>query len=133
MLATLVIQGLTLGPLVRLLKLDGEDGLHEEINQARAAMISTALQQLEGRSGETVDHWRYSLKARLRAVEADDDDILKQKHSLGLATIRQQRKLLEEMRRTGRVGADAFLIIQEELDFTEVSLSSETDRQIEEN
>ena len=132
-LATLVIQGLTLGPLVRLLKLDGEDGLREEINQARAAMISTALQQLDGRSGETVDHWRYSLTARLHAVESDDDSRLLDKHRLGLDTIRHQRKVLEEMRRTGRVGADAFLIIQEELDFTEVSLSSETDRQIEEN
>jgi monovalent cation/hydrogen antiporter len=29
-LATLVIQGLTLGPLVRLLKLDGDDGLGED-------------------------------------------------------------------------------------------------------
>lgn len=132
-LATLVIQGLTLGPLVRLLKLDGEDGLRAEIDQARAAMISTALQRLEGQSGEIVDHWRYSLSARLRAVESDDDSTLKDKHRLGLDTIRHQRKLLDDMRRTGRVGADAFLIIQEELDFTEVSLSSETDRQIEEN
>jgi len=132
-LATLVLQGLTLGPLVRLLKLDGEDGLRAEIDQARAALISTALQRLEGQSGEIVDHWRYSLSARLRAVESDDDSLLKDKHRLGLDTIRHQRKLLDDMRRTGRVGADAFLIIQEELDFTEVSLSSETDRQIEEN
>ncbi len=132
-LATLVIQGLTLGPLVRLLKLDGEDGLRAEINEARAALISTALQRLDGQSGETVEHWRYSLTVRLRAAESDDDSKLKDKHRLGLDTIRQQRKLLEEMRRTGRVGADAFLVIQEELDFTEVSLSSETDRQIEEN
>ena len=56
-----------------------------------------------------------------------------EKRRLGLDAIRHQRQVLEEMRRTGHVGADAFLIIQEELDFTEVTLSSEADRQIEES
>jgi CPA1 family monovalent cation:H+ antiporter len=132
-LATLVIQGLTLGPLVRLLKLEGEDGLRAEINEARATLASKALEQLEGQSGTVVDHWRYSLGARLRAVQAGDDSILKDKHRLGLEAIRHQREMLDEMRRTGRIGSDAFIVIQEELDFTEVSLSSEADRQIEEN
>jgi monovalent cation/hydrogen antiporter len=36
-LATLVIQGLTLLPLVRLLGLDGDDGLEEELEGTRAA------------------------------------------------------------------------------------------------
>ena len=132
-LATLVIQGLTLGPLVRLLKLEGEDGLRAEINEARATLASKALERLEGQSGTVVDHWRYSLAARLRAVQAGDDSILKDKHRLGLEAIRHQREMLDEMRRTGRIGSDAFIVIQEELDFTEVSLSSEADRQIEEN
>jgi hypothetical protein len=96
-------------------------------------LASKALEQLEGQSGTVVDHWRYSLGARLRAVQAGDDSILKDKHRLGLEAIRHQREMLDEMRRTGRIGSDAFIVIQEELDFTEVSLSSEADRQIEEN
>ena len=132
-LATLVFQGLTLGPLVRLLKLDGEDGLRAEIDRARADMASQVLQRLDGGSGDVIDYWRHSLTTRIRAIETGDDSVLAHKRQIGLDAIRHQRNALEEMRRTGRVGADAFLIIQEELDFTEVVLSSEAERQIEES
>jgi CPA1 family monovalent cation:H+ antiporter len=132
-LATLVVQGLTLGPLVRLLGLDGEDGLQAEIDRARAAMASQALQRFDGQSGVIADQWRYSLTARIRAIETGDEGELTEKRRLGLDAIRHQRHVLEEMRRTGHVGADAFLILQEELDFTEVTLSSEAERQIEES
>lgn len=132
-LATLILQGLTLGPLIRLLKLDGEDGLQDELNRARAAMATASLKALDGRSGPVADHWRYGLNARLVASEGGDDSGVMEKHRIGLEMVRIQRKLLEDMRWRGHVGADAFLMLQEELDFTEVSMVSEADRQIEES
>ena len=47
-LATLVVQGLTLGPLVRLLELDGESGVAGELATGRAELAEAALAALEG-------------------------------------------------------------------------------------
>lgn len=59
-LATLVLQGATLAPLVRRLQLDGEDGLALEPAQARAEMATQALGALSGERG------RFAAFARLQ-------------------------------------------------------------------
>ena len=133
-LATLVIQGLTLAPLVRLLKLDGEDGLGAELDGARAELASVALTTLEGKTGPAADHWRYRFDvARLAFTPPEDLGPLEARRELGLAAVRRERKRLEELRAKQRVGPDAFLILQEELDFEEVALSREDERHIEQN
>ena len=133
-LATLIVQGLTLAPLVRLLKLDGEDGLDAELAEARADMLSDALATLDGKTGPVADYWRWGLGVARDAVTPPIDcNPLHEKRKLGLAAMRRQRKRLEELRSQERVGADSFLILQEELDFMEVSISAEADRQIEES
>jgi CPA1 family monovalent cation:H+ antiporter len=133
-LATLVVQGLTLAPLVRLLKLDGEDGLAAELAEIRADLASAALATLEHETGRVADNWRYAFEmTRSAATPSGDSGPLEQKRRLGLAAIRRQRERLEELRREQRVGADAYLILQEELDFAEVALTSERERRIEES
>jgi monovalent cation/hydrogen antiporter len=133
-LATLVVQGLTLAPLVRWLGLDGQDGLDREMEEARADMASAALATLDGKTGAAADHWRWALGiARDANTEPFDCAPMREKHKLGLAAMRRQRKRLEELRAQHRVGADAYLLLQEELDFMEVSVSSEADRHIEES
>lgn len=133
-LATLVLQGLTLAPLVRLLKLDGEDGLAAELATARADLASAALATLDGESGRLADHWRFSFEtACTAATPSGNSGLLDEKRRLGLAAMRRQRERLEELRDEERVGSDAYLILQEELDFSEVALTSERERQIEES
>jgi len=133
-LATLVIQGLTLAPLTRLLGLHREDGLGDELAAARADLAAAALARLEGATGAAADHWRYGLAALQRAVTPPQDGTeLAAKRDLGLALMRVQRERLEALRTAQKVGADAFLILQEELDFQEVALSGEDDRHIEES
>ena len=133
-LATLVVQGLTLAPLVKLLKLEGEDGLTAELDAARADLARVALDSLDGKSGPAVDHWRYGFEtAHAAAGIPSDPGPLEVKRKLGLAALRRQRRRLEELRSDQRVGPDAFLILQEELDFLEVTLSREEDRHIEES
>ncbi len=55
------------------------------------------------------------------------------KRQYGLMAVRKQRKRLEMLRLEERVGADAFIVLQEELDFAEVALNLETDQHIEES
>lgn len=132
-LATLVVQGLTLRPLVRLLKLDGEDGLEVELAEARAALASVGLAALQGKTGPAADHWRYGFETVRAAALSRDDPGLPEKRRLGLKAIRRQRERLEELRAAQRVGADAFLVLQEELDFSEVALIGESGQLIEES
>ena len=47
-LGTLVIQGLTLRPLLLLLRLEGDGSVEREISRARVAMIQAALDCLDG-------------------------------------------------------------------------------------
>ena len=133
-LATLVVQGLTLSPLVRLLGLDGENGLAAELAQLRAELATAGLESIQGYDGAAADHWRYGFElARSTALGTVGSQAAENKQRLGITAMRRQRERLEELRAEQRVGADAYLILQEELDFREVSLSSETDRHIEEN
>ena len=133
-LATLVVQGLTLSPLVRLLGLDGEDGLGDELAGVRADLAAAALETLEGQHGDAADHWRYSFETLRAALTPPGDAAsLDAKRELGLVAIRRQRERLHELAAEGRVGPDAFLILQEEIDFREVSLGDEQDRRIEAN
>jgi len=132
-LATLVIQGLTLGPLVRLLKLDGEDGLSDELAEARASLASVALAALEGKTGAAAEHWRYGFETVRAAALSHDDPGLPEKRRLGLKAIRAQRERLEALRVEQRIGPDAFLLLQEELDFAEVALVGESGQAIEES
>ncbi len=133
-LATLVVQGLTLVPLVKLLKLDGAGDLDSELAQARAAMADAALAALDGKTGANADHWRYSLEiSRTASAPSGDRAPLEEKRQIGLDAMRLQRETLERLRTDQNVGADAFLILQEELDFQEVALTSESERRIEES
>jgi len=131
-LATLVLQGLTLSPLVRLLRLDGENGLDAELVRIRADMAGVALKALEGKTSAAADHWRYRFAAVPTTFPTRTGE-LEARRALGLKAIRRQRERLEELRDGQAVGADAFLVLQEELDFEEVSISREDERQIEES
>lgn len=135
-LATLVLQGLTVAPLVRWLGLDGEDGLGAELGEARSELATAALANLDGAScvvgdPSVVQHWRYRFE--LAATAGDTDARAETRRTVGLTAMRSQRERLDQMKREQRVGPDAFLILQEELDFEEVALSSTEERQIEES
>ena len=94
----------------------------------------SVLAYLGSEKGELAQHWRYSFEIGRAANAADADNAkLVEKRRLGLEAVRRQREALEELSLAGQVGADAFLILQEELDFTEVTLTNESERRIEEN
>jgi CPA1 family monovalent cation:H+ antiporter len=132
-LATLIVQSLTLAPLVRLLKLYGEDGLGQEFADARADLASTALKTIQGKKGQPADFWRYEFETSLAAASQGDSKALEEQRRFGLTALRAQRERLQALRTDGRVGGDAFLVLQEELDFAEVTLTPERERHIEES
>lgn len=133
-LATLVVQGLTLVPLIRLLKLDQGDALQQEILRGRCRLAGAALNALEGQSGAEAENIRHEYLIQRDALKGPSGAHAdKERRKLGLSAIQAERKELERMRADDTIGADTYLLLQEELDWTELTLLSDDERRIEES
>jgi CPA1 family monovalent cation:H+ antiporter len=133
-LATLVVQGLTLTPLVRLLKLEEGEALNQEVVNGRRRLAKAALTGLESQTGTEADNLRYGyLIQRDEMKHPSGASPAHKRRELGLLAIRAQREELERMRTDDRIGADTYLLLQEELDWNELTLLCDDERRIEES
>lgn len=98
-LGTLVIQGLTLEPLVRLLRFPKDTSQQEELALARATLADVAARA----------------HAESPGIDVHDDPALR------LAMVRRQREALRDLHREGRIEEDVFRAIEQELDLEEVA------------
>jgi hypothetical protein len=132
-LATLVLQGLTLRPLVRLLKLERGDEAARELASARAAMAEAALASIAEQDGPEAENLRYrfALKQRTCLQETSGESITRLRE-LSLRAVEAERDKLEDLRLKDQIGADAYLGLQEQLDWSELTALRDADRKIEE-
>jgi NhaP-type Na+/H+ or K+/H+ antiporter len=132
-LATLVIQGLTLAPLVRLLKLDRAEDARRELSSARAALARAAFGSIAEEQGSEAENlkYRFSLKERTCLGEVNPRS-LDRLRELALKAIEAQREELELLRNRDQIGADAYLGLQEHLDWSELTALRDDDRKMEE-
>jgi monovalent cation/hydrogen antiporter len=124
-LGSLVIQGLTLRPLILALKLKQDNRVAVEVARARAITYRAALDEIEGDPSEEAEILRLEYRAMLMRAESDPDggvptselpaDPLRRR-AIGAA----HRSLLK-LRRSEEIGDDAFHQIEEELDHAELS------------
>jgi NhaP-type Na+/H+ or K+/H+ antiporter len=132
-LATLVLQGLTLAPLVKLLKLDQSEEALRELSSARASMANAALASIAGQQGPEAENlrFRFSLKESTCRKETSGEP-LERLRGLTLKAIEAEREELENLRIRDQIGADAYLALQEQLDWGELNTLRDDDRKIEE-
>lgn len=126
-LATLVIQGLTLAPLIRWLKLDCLEDPDEELAKARRKLAAAGAAVLARSEGREADALRYTY-----ALERGTGSGWERYRTLGLVAVEAERKALERMREEHQVGPEDYLQLQEAIDWRELTLLPDTDRQIEE-
>ncbi len=130
-LATLVGQGLTLAPLIRWLGLDRMENPADEMWAARTRLVNVALDELRS-------HPQAEDLARLFEAKRDKHDRpelldwIKGQHSAGLAVVSAQRAELARLLNGEEVGIDSFYVLQEELDWRELTLLPEEERRIAE-
>jgi Na+/H+ antiporter len=125
-LATLVFQGLTLTPLIKLLKLDALEDPARQLTKARAAIAKTGRDALAGKEGREAQNLR-------DGYDIDCGDDTRQRYRvLGLEAVRAERTHLIEMRDDHRIGVETYQILEEELDWREITLLPDEERQIEE-
>ena len=124
-LGTLVIQGLTLKPLLRALGLHDDDPVGRELNAARERALRAGLASFERDRSPVAEVVRQEFTARLayeRPDAADAGDVTRSAHSKLLhGALQAARQAVLAMRADEEIGDDAFHRIEEELDWLEMA------------
>ncbi|MDH3029552.1 cation:proton antiporter [Methylobacterium fujisawaense] len=124
-LGTLIVQGLTLRPLLAHLRLEDDDPVGRETGRARAAAYKAALDSLaDAEDAPATDALRAEFRAALAEAEAHDEGLAPE--SLPADAARRQaveaaRDAVLALRRQGRIGDDAYFLLEEEFDWAELS------------
>jgi monovalent cation/hydrogen antiporter len=136
-LVTLVLQGLTLPPLIRALGLAGKAGNEDEEEEARRIITSTALTHLESARGQDLGDFaavyddlsrRYTRRLASLSKENSDDDgmsnqeLTRYRKILG-ELLRLERKTALRLRNEGRINDEVLRKIEHELDLSETRLT----------
>jgi CPA1 family monovalent cation:H+ antiporter len=132
-IGTLVVQGLTLVPVIRLLGLDRSADGAKEIAKARSELSAAALEALGSEDGPEAAELRAGYQAKLDA--RSDPAIaaaLGRQRALGLAAVAAQRRALNRLRAENRVNIDEYNLLLEELDWRELTLLPADQRRVEE-
>ena len=124
-LGSLVIQGLTLRPLILALKLKQDNRVAVEVARARAITYRAALDEIEGDPSEEAESLRLEYRAMLMRAESDPHGGVPTSElpadPLRRRAIGAARRSLLKLRRSEEIGDDAFHQIEEELDHAELS------------
>ncbi|HKP96691.1 MAG TPA: cation:proton antiporter, partial [Fibrobacteria bacterium] len=125
-LSTLVLQGLTLRPLMRRLRLHDDGTVEREIGIARAGTARAAMDALErnGAASHSADVLRGEYRARLLAGERESEGTVRDE--AGLAALQRravaaQREALRDLRARNLIGDDAFHVVEEEIDLLDLT------------
>jgi CPA1 family monovalent cation:H+ antiporter len=129
-LGTLVVQGLTLRPLMQWLGLRDDGSVDREVRLARAETTKAGLAALSaGESdGEMIGFLRRKYEARLQRAQTPegepdpaDSKGWREFHGVQRRAQEEERRILSDLRARGVIGDDAFHQVEEELDWAEVS------------
>jgi CPA1 family monovalent cation:H+ antiporter len=124
-LGSLVIQGLTLRPLISALHLKDENPVAREVGHARAVAYRAALDEIDGDPSEEAEILRLEYRALLLRAESDPDGGINSSElpadPLRRRAIAAARRSILALRQSEEIGDDAFHRLQEELDWAELS------------
>ena len=124
-LGTLVIQGLTLKPLLRALDLRDEDPVGRELVAGRERAFGAALASLEDDRSPPAEFYRQQFRKRLmqQRVSEGQADASRLAHvELRRAALQAARAALIAMRDADEIGDDAFRGVEQELDWIEMAI-----------
>jgi len=121
---TLVIQGLTLKPVLRALKLQDDDPVGRELSAARERALRAGLATLEHDKSSVADAIREEFTMSL--IRREGANSARSVHGeIHRAAIRAARQTILVMRANDEIGDDAFHLMEEELDWLEMAAAGE--------
>jgi len=126
-LGTLVLQGLTLRPLLLALDLQDGDPVGREVELARERALRAALATLEGDGSPVADAVREELATHLeQGPEETEEGQARSAHAdLHRRALVEARRTVFEMRAGGDIGDAAFHRLEEQLDWVELGITVE--------
>jgi Na+/H+ antiporter len=130
-LGTLIIQGLTLRPLLFALAIKEDKTVDREAALARTEAAKAALRALDEEPASTAtDAVRREYEARLQRIHsggfAKEDKPGSELGSAQHHAILAERRALADLRARGEIGDDAFHRVEEELDWAEVHVARQS-------
>jgi monovalent cation/hydrogen antiporter len=123
-LGTLVLQGLTLKPLLRALQLHDDDPVGRELRTARERAYRAGLASFAHDESPAADALRQEFTAHLSYERAGDDGgnaTRSAANDIQRAAVHAARQAILAMRANDEIGDDAFHQIEEELDWLEMA------------
>jgi CPA1 family monovalent cation:H+ antiporter len=123
-LGTLVLQGLTLGPLLRALDLRDDDPVGHEVAAARERALRAGLALLDGDRSPVADAVRLEFIAHLGSVDANAEEGEARRFAhrdIHVGAVQAAREVVIAMRANEEIGDDAFHQLEEELDWIEMA------------
>jgi NhaP-type Na+/H+ or K+/H+ antiporter len=120
-LGTLVIQGLTLKPLIRLLRLPDDDPVRKELKIARAATLRATLAELEGDDSPAAEALRREYGDALSQTKRGENARNSTENALRRRMVAVSRTTISDLRHRGEIGDDAYRALEEEFDWLELS------------
>lgn len=119
---TLVVQGMTLRPLLQWLDLHDDGSVEREVRLARVESLRAALEAATAFAGnESADLLRRRYELRLRRAEGGQDEDGNDAEVIRVATAAERRRLVE-LRDDGTIGDPAFQQVEQEMDLRELDL-----------
>ncbi len=125
-LGTLVIQGLTLRPLLLLLRLPKDTTIETETNLARGAALKATLHALEHYDTEAAQRLKLEYQEILSRVRSGEEVFDAPDNALRRQVVEVARQAIADLRRTGTIGDDAYRLVEGELDLLELSAGPST-------
>jgi Na+/H+ antiporter len=125
---TLVVHGMTLGPLLRLLNLHDDDPVGRELNAARERALRAGLDSFADDDSPVADAVRQEFTAHLAhdAATVPANNPPRRSHGgLHRGALQAARRAVLAMRSNDEIGDDAFHRIEEELDWLEMARGGE--------
>ena len=133
--ATLVVQGTTLGPLIKWLRVGGDRNAEIEEGMARRKMVHAALAEIDRMAEsdlvalEIAPQLRRSYNNRLRPEEPDQAHVelehaRKQARRVRLEVVNAERRRLLKLRREREIGDDVLHKLMREVDLEEMRLAT---------
>jgi Na+/H+ antiporter len=120
-LGTLVIQGITLRPLLILLRLPKDEVVDTELRLARKAALGAAITELERDNSPAARRLGIEYGEALSLARQGHDPLDTPENDLRRRVVAVARDALDALRNAGTIGDDAYRRVEAELDWLELS------------
>jgi monovalent cation/hydrogen antiporter len=118
---TLVIQGLTLRPLLLLLRLPNDNTVRDEVSLARSTALKAAISALQDIDAPAAKRLMQEYAEALELTSRGSDPHDTSDNALRARVLSVTRQSIDDLRRKGAIGDEAYRRVEEELDWLELS------------